>query len=275
MTTNLHIGDPFPDAELPDHNGQIVQLARLPQPGEMDHRLGFHEGYPLIIVFYRGFFCPRDKQQMRQLVAFQDELAVSYCRMVSIAVQPPIVQAAFRAGLGAKWSFLCDVERELINEINILDTTEGEYADPAQPYTFVLRPDMTIHNMYPGWYFVGRPTLHELRQDVRAIMQTLPYYPYSAWDTPEAKKLRIPQSEWVDGAPELGASGLPVAEGMVDHFDSRTGNGTIITSDGIGIFFNFTAIPGEGYRIITPGTRVRFEIVETTSGLSARNIQRL
>jgi cold shock CspA family protein len=39
------------------------------------------------------------------------------------------------------------------------------------------------------------------------------------------------------------------------------------------IFFNFTAIPGEGYRTILPGTAVAFECIETTFGLTARNIQ--
>jgi hypothetical protein len=30
---------------------------------------------------------------------------------------------------------------------------------------------LTIPRNYTGWWFVGRPTLEELRQDLRAIMQ--------------------------------------------------------------------------------------------------------
>ena len=41
----------------------------------------------------------------------------------------------------------------------------------ALPYTFSLFPDLTIHRIYNGWWFVGRPTLEELRQDMRAIME--------------------------------------------------------------------------------------------------------
>ena len=41
----------------------------------------------------------------------------------------------------------------------------------ALPYTFSLAPDLTIHRVYNGWWFVGRPTLEELRQDMRAIME--------------------------------------------------------------------------------------------------------
>jgi hypothetical protein len=34
----------------------------------------------------------------------------------------------------------------------------------------VLRPDLTMHKIYDGWFFVGRPTLEELRQDLREVM---------------------------------------------------------------------------------------------------------
>lgn len=160
-----------------------------------------------------------------------------------------MVQAAFRAGLGAQWQFLCDEQRSLIKQINILDETEGEYAYRVQPYTFVLRPDLTIYKIYNGWFFVGRPTIEELRQDLRAIMETRSDYRYEAYNTLAVKQVRIPQQEWANGAPPLGANGLPVAKGIVRWFDLKSGNG-MITKDGGGedVFFNFTAIPGEGYR---------------------------
>ncbi len=117
MTTTLTVGDIFPDAELPNHDHQVVRLSSFTQPALADHYLGFTDGYPLIMVFYRGFFCPRDRQQLPQLVQFQNELAVNYCKLVTISVDPPIVQAAFRAGLGAQWQFLCDEARSLVKQI--------------------------------------------------------------------------------------------------------------------------------------------------------------
>lgn len=274
MTTNLKIGDRFPDIALPDHNTRPTRLSHYTRPSLMDEKLGFLDGYPLIVVFYRGFFCPRDQQQMRMLVEFQRELAVNYCKLVAVSADPPPVQAAFRAGLGASWTFLSDEQRVVMKQINILDETEGEYAYRALPFTFVLRPDLAIHRIYDGWFFVGRPAPEELRQDLRAIMETLSYYSYAAYNTPEVRRIRIPQQEWATGAPPLGANGLPVAHGVVRWFNFSSGNGVIVR-DGVGdeIFFNFTAIPGEGYRTITPGTRVAFEVVENRTGLTARNIQ--
>ena len=277
MTINLHVNDTFPDFELPDQDGRLRRLSHFTRPSEIDEKLGFLSGYPVIIVFYRGFFCPRDQQQMRRLVEFQSELKVNYCKLVAVSVQSPMVQAAFRAGLGANWPFLADEKREIIRAINILDETEGEYADPAQPYTFVLRPDLRIHKIYNGWYYIGRPTLDELRLDLRMIMELSLSYAYDAWNTAEAKQFRIPQREWATGTPTLGANGLAVGSGVVSQFNLDSGNGVIQPDDmsSDGIFFNFTAIPGQGYRTLKPGTRVQFEMVETLSGLAARNIQPL
>ncbi|MBW4528815.1 MAG: redoxin domain-containing protein [Phormidium tanganyikae FI6-MK23] len=262
MTTNLNVGDRLPDIELPNQDKELIRLSKLTQPILMDRYIGFTDGYPLILVFYRGFFCPRDRQQLPQLVQFQSELAVNYSKLITVSVDPPIVQAAFRAGLGAQWHFLCDENRELIKQINILDETEGEYAYPAQPYTFVLCPDLSIHRIYNGWFFVGRPTIEELRQDLRAVMETRSDYRYEAYNTPEVKQVRIPQQTWLDGAPSLGANGLPVLEGIVRWFDLKAGSGMIARADGgEDVFFNFTAIPGEGYRTLQAGMQVRFELV--------------
>jgi cold shock CspA family protein/peroxiredoxin len=274
MTCSLQINDRFPDATLPDQRGIVTRLSKFTRPGQIDEQLGFRDGYPLIVIFGRGFFCPRDQQQCRQLVQFQDELAVNYCKLVMITADAPIVNAAFRAGLGARWPFLSDEKRALIEQLNILDETEGEYAYRAQPYTFVLRADLTVAKIYNGWWYVGRPTIEELRQDLRAIMATRADYDYEAYTTPAVRQLRIPQQEWLDGAPPLGANGLPVLSGVVRWFDLTSGNGGIARDDGgAEVFFNFTAIPGAGYRTIRPNTRVRFELVEHAHGASARNIQ--
>jgi cold shock CspA family protein/peroxiredoxin len=276
MASNLKVNDRFPDITLPDHQNELKHLSHFTRPSLLDQHLGFLDGYPLILVFYRVFFCPRDQRQMRQLVDFQQELSVNYGKLVAVSADPPLVQAAFRAGLGAQWTFLSDEHRVVIRQLNILDETEGEYAYRAQPYTFVLRPDLIIHAIYNGWYFVGRPTNEELRHDLRAIMETRSDYRYEQYATAEVQQIRIPQQEWADGAPPLGVNGLPVAQGVVRWFDLNAGVG-MIARDGSGeeVFFHFTALPGQGYRTIRPGVPVKFEVVENRTGPTARNIQRI
>jgi peroxiredoxin/cold shock CspA family protein len=276
MTTNLHVNDQFPDIALPNHQNELTQLSHFTKPSLLDTHLGFLDGYPLILVFFRGFFCPRDQQQMRQFVEFQHELRVNYAKLVAVSADPPLVQAAFRAGLGVQWTFLSDEQRTIIKQINILDETEGEYAYRAQPYTFVLRPDLRIHAIYNGWYFVGRPTNEELRHDLRTIMESRSDYRYEAYGMPEVRKIRIPQQEWANGTPSLGANGLPIAQGVISWFDLNAGIG-MIAREGSGedVFFHFTALPGQGYRTIRPGIPVQFEVVEMRTGPTARNIQQI
>jgi cold shock CspA family protein len=105
-------------------------------------------------------------------------------------------------------------------------------------------------------------------------METRSDYPYEAYDTPEVKQVRIPQQTWIEGAPSLGANGLPVLQGVVRWFDLKAGSGMIARDKGgEDVFFNFTAIPGEGYRTLQAGTQVKFELVEGQHGLTARNVQ--
>jgi cold shock CspA family protein len=58
----------------------------------------------------------------------------------------------------------------------------------------------------------------------------------------------------------------------VRSFDAGAGwISTDATDDDV--FFSFTAIPGEGYRTLRPGTPVSFELVKNETGPTARNIR--
>jgi len=91
-----------------------------------------------------------------------------------VSTDPPEVTAAFRAGLGASViTFLSDAERRAITALDIVEVTPPgfRYGHLAVPFTFSLLPDLAIHRIYNGWWFVGRPTLEELRQDLRAMLR--------------------------------------------------------------------------------------------------------
>jgi peroxiredoxin len=146
----------FPDIELPDHNGIFRQLSQL---------VG---GDPCVLQFYRGFWCPKEQAFFRRLVALQDQAEVAYTSFVSVSVDEPRVAAAFRAGLGARWTFLCDHERECIERLGLRETTDTTN-NPYRPAVFVLKPDLTIHREYNGYWFWGRPTADELHRDLREV----------------------------------------------------------------------------------------------------------
>lgn len=108
--------------------------------------------------------------QLRLLTEFQKELAVNYCRLAVVSVDPPEVNAAFRAGLGAEFAFLSDQDRTVVRQLDMVETSKSR-GETAIPYAFCLMPDLTVHNIYCGYWYVGRPTVEELRQDLRAMMK--------------------------------------------------------------------------------------------------------
>ena len=153
-------GSRFPDVELLDHAGNRRRLSELAA------------GDPVVLQFYRGWWCPKEQAFFRRLVALQDEAEVAYCRMLSVSVDPPAVAAAFRAGLGARWTFLADPDRSVQERLGLRETTDTVH-DPYVPAVFTLFPDLTVHRAYDGYWFWGRPTLEELRRDLREISRRI------------------------------------------------------------------------------------------------------
>jgi peroxiredoxin len=120
----------------------------------------------------------------------QPELAVNYCKLLVVTVDEAETTQKFRQELGANYPFLLDAERKLINELDIVDHTDPKHSPIPIPYTFVLDRNREIYKIYNGWWFVGRPTVEELRLDLRAVMARRPDYAYQrAWDeSEEARK---------------------------------------------------------------------------------------
>jgi peroxiredoxin len=107
------------------------------------------------------------------------ELSVNYCHLAAVSVDPPDVAGALRTGLGATFHFLSDHERRAITELDIVDETDTKHPRIAIPYTFSLANDLTIHRIYNGWWYLGRPTVEELRADLRTLMERRPDWTYA------------------------------------------------------------------------------------------------
>ncbi len=160
MNPELVPGGFLPDLQLPDHNSITRSLTELA------------EGDPLVVNFFRGWWCPKEQTAFRALVRLQDEAEVAYARLVSISIDEPVALSAFRAGLGARWTFLSDSERIFQNQLGLLETTDTLYR-PYVPTTFTLFPDLRIHRVYNGYWYWGRPSNDELHRDLREITREL------------------------------------------------------------------------------------------------------
>jgi peroxiredoxin len=156
----LAAGWQLPDFELLDHAGNHRRLSQL---------VG---GDPTVLQFYRGWWCPKEQAFFRRLLALQEDAEVAYSRILSVSVDPPEVSAAFRAGLGARWTFLCDPDRELQTALRLRETTD-RLNNPYVPAVVVISPDLRIHAAYNGYWYWGRPTRDELVRNLREISRAL------------------------------------------------------------------------------------------------------
>ena len=89
----------------------------------------------------------------------QPELEVNYCKLIAVSVDDQETTRVLRERIGATWPFLIDLDRALINELDIVDNTDPTHSPIPIPYTFVLDSDREIYKIYNGWWFVGRPTV--------------------------------------------------------------------------------------------------------------------
>jgi len=110
--------------------------------------------------------------QLRRLTEYEKELAVSYCKIVAISVDPPEQNAALRAGLGATFPILSDSNHQCQEILGLHDPTAPEKR-PELPADFVLYPDLTIYKIYNGYWYVGRAAPEDLRQDFRELSRRI------------------------------------------------------------------------------------------------------
>src|SRR6185312_453820 len=112
----------------------------------------------------------KDRRQHEGLVKLHRELEVAYCRLVTITTDNITDTNEFRTGVGAHWPFLSDARRVVQKDLDIAEYTDPTH-DPMIPHTLVLEPGLRVCKIYNGYWFFGRPTVEELRLELRTVLQ--------------------------------------------------------------------------------------------------------
>ena len=182
MRADIVPGSLFPDYELPDHTTARRKLSELQGPD------------PMILVLSRGAFCPKDRRQHEGLIQLHRELEVGYCRLVTISTDNLTETNEYRKSLDAHWPFLSDAGRTIQKDLDIAEYTDPLH-NPMIPHTIVLEPGLVVYKIYMGYWFFARPTVEELRHDLRAVLMKC----RPDWDIikPEFK------AAWAEGRKEL------------------------------------------------------------------------
>ena len=91
---------------------------------------------------------------------------MAYTQVVTISTDDHHELGEFRASVGAQWTFLSDPGRTVQKDLDIQEYTDPDH-DPMIPHTLVLKPGLVVHSVYNGYWFWGRPSLHDLWTDLR------------------------------------------------------------------------------------------------------------
>ena len=65
-----------------------------------------------------------------------------------------------------------------------------------------------------------------------------------------------------------------MAKGTVKWFNDQKGYGFIAQEDGPDVFVHFSAIQAEGFKTLTEGQAVEFDVVQGPKGPQAANVKR-
>ena len=86
-----------------------------------------------------------------------------------------------------------------------------------------------------------------------------------AWENPRKNAFRNHEIGGRDFMPE----------GKVKWFNDQKGFGFIEQDGGKDLFVHHTAITGEGFKTLSEGQRVRFEVEESPKGPKAKNVEKI
>src|SRR4051794_38927779 len=158
MRADIVPGAQFPNYELPDQTGTPRRLSDL------------QGGDPLALTLARGGYCPKEHLQHTWMAALEPEVSVGYCRFITISTDSVLESQEWRQRLEAHWPFLSDERRVVQRDLEIVEYTDPAH-NPMLPHTILLEPGLVVYKIYNGYWYWGRPTPEELRQDFRAISQ--------------------------------------------------------------------------------------------------------
>jgi peroxiredoxin len=171
----VSVGSSIADFELPDQQGYPWSLS-----GQLE------EG-PVVLIFYRGDWCPYCNGQLASYARNIDRLEQRGVQLAGISVDPPQNSARMVGKLQLPFPLLSDPRGELIARYGLWDSEDGV----AIPSVIVIDRSGEVRYAYSGSDSADRPgddevfaALRGLDNGIRRITSTPPEIRVSA---PEAR----------------------------------------------------------------------------------------
>ncbi len=157
-TAPIAVGAAAPDFTLPDQNGKAVTLSRI--------------GKPVVLVFYRGYWCPFCVRQLAELRSLleKDETVALYAISVDAPEKNKNLAAKIaKDGKGeVSFSLLSDAGHQTIDAYGLFDTAyigQGIEGIP-HPAVYILDKNRKIVWAKVESDYKKRPTIAEIRAEL-------------------------------------------------------------------------------------------------------------
>jgi hypothetical protein len=122
----------------------------------------------MVLMLGRGEHCPRERQHQREMLTVNEWAQVAFTRLVTVLPNDLHDVYKLRLSTGATWPFLADRELEVQQNFDIREYTDTHHAATV-PHTLLLSDGLKIEKVYVGYWFWGRPSPHQLWQDLGEI----------------------------------------------------------------------------------------------------------
>ncbi len=129
------VGEQAPEFVLPDQRGEQISLAELRRDG------------PLVLIFYRGEWCPYCNLQLRTFQAHLEQFAEHGAQLVAISPQTPDHSLSMAEKNSLGFQVLSDVGAEVIDSYGL----RYEIDEQTRALMEAVGNDVGEHNGRGGW----------------------------------------------------------------------------------------------------------------------------
>jgi len=120
--TGVPVGQKVPDGRVLDLEGKPVTLSSLYAKG------------PILLVFYRGGWCPYCNFQIRELTTAFAEFHKRGVNLVAVSVEKPDEEARLKATYSIPFPILSDSDLALIEAFKVVNRVEGQQLEMLGKY---------------------------------------------------------------------------------------------------------------------------------------------
>jgi peroxiredoxin len=132
----LAVGEQAPDFDLPDARGRVVSLRERLSDG------------PVVLVFYRGEWCPYCNTYLRALQAALPEIAARGASLIAVSPQSPDHSLSLTEKAELGFDVLSDVDQAVVRAYKVLFTLPLDLQDL---HLTAFQVDLGDHNADHTW----------------------------------------------------------------------------------------------------------------------------